>query len=354
VEDAVGFSGWSPGLIFGVFPETSFGGHPLAAHALILAAAVLLDLAIGDPVYRLHPIRLMGRLLTAIEAGLRRVGQDGYVGGILLFVLLATICVGAASLLVLAGSLIGRAINPSVGALWGAWGVHLFILYSMIAIGDLLRHVWRVERALDRGTLADGREAIAHLVGRDTDRMDARACRRAAVESLSENLTDGFTSPLFWYVLLGLPGIVLFKVVSTMDSMVGYKTPRYLQFGWCGARLDDVMNYLPARLTWLLIALIAAGVQGFSMIKALRVGWTQHAILPGPNSGWSEAAVAGALQRRIVGPIWLNGALVNEVWIGEAADPPLETRADLLRAMLLVTAVALAATLIAAVVLILM
>ena len=95
---------------------------------------------------------------------------------------------------------------------------------------------------------------MSALVGRDTDRMDAGACRRAAVESLSENLTDGFVSPVFWYVLAGIPGLVLFKVVSTMDSMVGYKTPRYLRFGWCGARLDDVMNFVPARLTWLVIA----------------------------------------------------------------------------------------------------
>ena len=236
--------------------------------------------------------------------------------------------------------------------MWWSWAVHLFFLYSMLALGDLLRHVWAVEHALEHGGLRDGREAIARLVGRDTDRMDAGACRRAAVESLSESLTDGFTSPLFWYVLLGLPGVVLFKVVSTMDSMVGYKTPRYLRFGWCGARADDVMNYVPARITWLLIALTAATIHGFSMLKALRIGWTQHAILPGPNSGWSEAATAGALQRRIVGPIWLNGEMKTDVWIGDPADPPVETRLDLMRAMLLVTVTALGATLLAAVTLI--
>lgn len=320
-------------------------GHPLVGHALILIAAVLVDLLLGDPVYAGHPIRLMGSLLALIERGLRRIGLDGYGGGILLFVLLASICVGVVSFLVLG------AYRIAGGGAWG-WGVHFFFLYSMLALGDLLRHVWAVERALERGTLADGRAAIARLVGRDTDRMDAGACRRAAVESLSESLTDGFTSPLFWYVLLGLPGVVLFKVVSTMDSMVGYKTPRYLRFGWFGARADDVMNYVPARITWLLIALVAATIHGFSMLKALRIGWTQHAILPGPNSGWSEAATAGALQRRIVGPIWLNGELKTDVWIGDPADPPVETRLDLMRAMLLVTVTALAATLLAAITLI--
>jgi adenosylcobinamide-phosphate synthase len=324
---------------------SSFAGNPLAGHPLILIAAVLLDLLLGDPVYPAHPIRLMGHLLSLIERGLRRIGLDGYGGGILLFVLLSAICVGVTSFLVLGARRIA-------GVAWWSWAVHLFFLYSMLALGDLLRHVWAVERALERGTLADGREAISRLVGRDTDRMDAGACRRAAVESLSESLTDAFNSPLFWYVLLGLPGVVLFKVVSTMDSMVGYKTPRYLRFGWCGARTDDVMNWVPARITWLLIALTAATIHGFSMLKALRIGWTQHAILPGPNSGWSEAATAGALQRRIVGPIWLNGEMKTDVWIGDPADPPVETRLDLMRAMLLVTVTALAATLLAAVTLI--
>jgi adenosylcobinamide-phosphate synthase len=323
----------------------SFTGNPLAGHELILIAAVLLDFLLGDPVYPAHPIRLMGGLLALIERGLRRIGFDGYGGGILLFVLLATICVGGVSLLVVGSVRIA-------GVWWWSWAIHLFFLYSMLALGDLLRHVWRVESALQHGTLADGREAIARLVGRDTDRMDAAACRRAAVESLSESLTDAVTSPLFWYVLLGLPGIVLFKVVSTMDSMVGYKTPRYLRFGWAGARADDVMNWVPARITWLLIALIAATIHGFSMLKALRIGWTQHAILPGPNSGWSEAATAGALQRRIVGPIWLNGEMKTDVWIGDPADPPVETRLDLMRAMLLVTVTAIAATLLAAITLI--
>ena len=156
--------------------------------------------------------------------------------------------------------------------------------------------------------------------------MDGAACRRAAVESLSENLTDGFVSPVFWYVLAGLPGLVLFKVVSTMDSMVGYKTPRYLRFGWCGARLDDVMNYLPARLTWLrhcrgrraCCLATRDGRRGPSASVSI-------ALLLGPNSGWSEAAAAGALQRRIVGPIWLNGVQVTDLWIGDPSDPPLAT-----------------------------
>src|SRR5262249_32268645 len=224
---------------------------------------------------------------------------DGYGGGVALFVLLAI-----AWLLVLVGLM---ALASSLPAR-AAWFVHVAVLYTMLALGDLLHHVWRIEMAVRSEDLERARTAGRALVGRDTDRMDAGACRRAAVESLSENLTDGFVSPVFWYVLLGLPGVVLFKVVSTMDSMVGYKTARYLRFGWCGARLDDGMNYLPARLTWLVVAVLAFAMPGFSGRKAWRVGLTQHSVLLGPNSGWSEAATAGALERRLVGPIWLRGA----------------------------------------------
>lgn len=311
----------------------------LAAHPVALLVAVAADLAIGDPVYRLHPVRLVGAALTALESLLRRVGADGYGGGVALFVLLAGL-----SLAVSAGAV---AVASMAGGPAAAWAVHGFLLYSLLALGDLLRHVWRVEQGVT-GSLDAGRAAITHLVGRDTHRMDAAACRRAAVESLSENLTDGFTSAVLWYAVGGLPGLVVFKVVSTMDSMVGYRTERYLRFGWCGARLDDVMNFVPARLTWLLLAMASLVIPGCSARKAFRVGLTQHAVLPGPNSGWSEAATAGGVQRRLVGPIWMRDELVTDVWIGAAEDPPLATREDLVRAMRLVTLAGLALVAVAA------
>jgi adenosylcobinamide-phosphate synthase len=308
---------------------------PLAPDPAWLALAVVVDLAAGDPVYRWHPVRLIGAALTWIEARLRDIGLDGYGGGILLFIALAGVSLG-----VLAGLVAGaHAIAP-----WLAVVIHLAVLYSLLALGDLLHHVWRIERALWAGDLSLARGAVRLLVGRDTDRLDAGGCRRAAVESLSENLTDGFVSPVLWYALLGLPGLVLFKVVSTMDSMVGYRSPRYLRFGWCGARLDDVMNFVPARLTWLVITVVAVFVPGCSPRKAWHVGLTQHRLLLGPNAGWSEAAAAGALQRRIVGPIWLQGTLVTELWIGDPSDPPLESPGDVRCAMVLIVISGLAVT----------
>ncbi len=306
----------------------------LAPRADLLAIAVALDLAIGDPVYAAHPVRLMGRTLAGIERLLRAARCDGYVGGVVLFVLLAALWSG--------GSWGGLAALSSWNA-WAAAALHLFLLYSMLALGDLLRHAWAVESAARRGDLDAARTAIAQLVGRDTARMDIAACRRGAIESLAENLADGFVSPLLWYAIGGVPGVVLFKVVSTMDSMVGYKTPHYLRFGWCGARLDDLMNLVPARATWLLIAGVAAAMPGCSASKAIAIGWRQHSLIPGPNAGWSEAAIAGALQRRLIGPIWRDGRIVTELWLGDAGDPPGGAAGDLSRAMSLVAAAGLAA-----------
>ena len=299
----------------------------LAPRADLLAAAVLLDLLLGDPVYPWHPIRLVGRSLRWIEARLRGLGADGYLGGCVLFIALALVWGGGTAAL-LHGA--GR-LHPVAGA-----ALHLFLLYSLLALRDLLKHVGAIDGAAEAGDLAGARKAAGRLVGRDTDRMDAAACRRSGMESLAENLVDGFVTPIFWYCLAGVPGIVIFKVVSTMDSVVGYKTERYLRFGWCGARLDDLMNLLPARLTWLLIAGAAALMPGGSIRGALAIGWRQHAVVPGPNAGWSEAALAGAIRRRLVGPIWLHGLQVTDLWVGDPSAPAGGTSADCRQARLTV------------------
>ena len=310
---------------------------PLLPRADLLVAAAGIDWALGDPVYRAHPVRLMGASLAACERMLRATGCDGRVGGCVLFALLGALWVGGLSLALLGA---GR-LHPVAGA-----ALHLFVLYSLLALGDLLAHGAAVDRAASAGDLSAARRAVARLVGRDIDRMDAAACRRAAIESLAENLVDGVVSPIAWYAVLGVPGLVLCKVVSTMDSMVGYRTPRYLRFGWCGARLDDAVQAGPARATWLLTALAAGALPGSSGRGALVTGWRQHAVVPGPNPGWSEAAMAGGIARRLAGPIWLRGRLVSDVWLGDPAHPPGGTAVDYRRAravVCLAAALALAA-----------
>jgi len=310
----------------------------LAPSAALLGGAMLLDVALADPDYGWHPIRLIGRSLSELERRLRQFGFNGFCGGIVLFVLLGVAWVGGVSV---------AETFLAIVAGWIAAAFHLFVVYSLMALGSLLRHGRRIENALRIGDLPGARYAVSQLVGRDTQKMDAAACRRAAVESLSENLTDAVVSPLFWYVLGGVPLLVLFKVVSTMDSMVGYKSQQYLRFGWCGARLDDAMNYVPARLAWLLIAASAAFLPGYSGLKALRYGLSHHAVLPSPNSGWSEAAAAGGLERRLVGPIWSAGSLVTDIWIGAPSDPPLGSDTDYDRAATLVAISSVLATAIA-------
>ena len=208
----------------------------LAPDPVLLLCAIVLDGVLGDPVYRWHPVRLMGVTLTWVERLLRRINLDGYVGGCLLFLVLAGFWVGVSTALALVFNGMQTELN---------WCYQVFVIYSMVALRDLCRHGLAIDRA---GDLDGARRAVSMLVGRDTSVMDTAACRRAGMESLSENAVDGFVSPLFWYALLGLPGIVLFKIISTMDSMVGYRTPRYASFGWCGARLDDLFNLVPARL----------------------------------------------------------------------------------------------------------
>ena len=311
----------------------------LAPDAALLAAAVALDLLIGDPQYRWHPIRLMGDTIGALERGLRAAGLDGYGGGIALGAGSAVLWAGVAAALVLAAA----AAAPMVALV-----VHVLIVYWMLALRNLLDHAWAVEVAARRGDLAAVRAATAMFVARDTAALDIPACRRAGIESVSENLTDGVVSPIFWYAAAGIPGIVAFKVFSTLDSMVGNRTPRYLRFGWFSARTDDVLNWIPARLTGLLLAAAALVVPGCSARKALAVGWRQHAVVPGPNSGWSEAATAGAIQRRLVGPIVMGGVQVTDVWLGDPADPPAgEQAGDLPRAMRLTVIAGIAAALLA-------
>jgi adenosylcobinamide-phosphate synthase len=285
----------------------------LAPDPLLLAIAVALDFALGDPQYRLHPIRLMGHSVSALERGLRALGWNGYGGGIALGLLLALAWGAAAS----SGLLAAERVSPVL-----AMAGHVFIVYSFLAMRDLLDHVWAVESAARSADLERARFATSRFVARDTSALDFAACRRAGIESLSENLTDGYVSPLFWYLLAGLPGLVAFKVFSTLDSMVGNKSERYIRFGWFSARVDDVLNWVPARLTWILIALVALFLPRCSARAALAVGWRQHALVPGPNSGWSEAAMAGAIQRRLVGPIVLQGKLVTDLWLGDRDKPP--------------------------------
>jgi adenosylcobinamide-phosphate synthase len=286
----------------------------------ILLAFLLLDLLFGDPVYFWHPVRIYGQLIGLFEKILRRVGLDGKFGGFLLF-LMVSACAETTALGV-RHLLLER--NAIVADLW-----FVFIGYTHIAVRDLLTHGWKVSDAIARGDLTKARAAVSMMVGRDVERLDLDGCGRAAVESLAENLTDGIIAPLLFYALLGVPGMVFFKVVSTMDSMVGYKNAKYADFGWFGAKLDDVLNYVPARLSAPMIALSAALTPGCSFWNSLKTVWRHHGKTSSPNSGWSEAAVAGAIGRKLGGPAWYEGVPGKTDWIGDDTLPPNVTEKEI-------------------------
>lgn len=191
----------------------------------------------------------------------------------------------------------------------------------MFALKDLIVHARRIASATQNNQLEQARYHASMLVGRDTDNMDTKACNRAAVESASESLVDSVIAPLFFLSIFGMAGLITFKIFSTMDSMVGYRSKEYLYFGWFGARMDDVLNFLPARVTWLLITIVSIFLPGCSPKKALLIGFKQHSRVPGPNAGWSECSVAGALKIRLAGPIWRDGKMVTDIWIGDPNDP---------------------------------
>jgi len=276
-----------------------------------------LDLLFGDPVYSFHPIRLTGNLLSYTENVLRpvRLGKisfDGRIGGIV-FVMIA--------LFIVLGVVQGIFFILSQGHWVLGWIWYLYIAYSMLALKDLMKHGKQVASATEAENLEGARSSVQMMVGRDTNNLDIKGCNRAAIESLSENLSDGVIAPLFFLLLFGVPGMVFFKVVSTMDSMVGYRTEKYINFGWCAARLDDVLNFIPARVVWLLICVSAFFVAGCSSRKAFWVGLQQHSILSSPNAGWSEGAAAGGLQTKLVGPILRKGHPDKTDWIGFDNDP---------------------------------
>ena len=292
--------------------------HP----AMILAEIFGLDLIFGDPVYRFHPVRLIGNLLTWYETILRKFGSDGKFGGIILVVLLSC------SVLMIFFSIfhILESMHWSLSWLWS-----LYCGWSFLALRDLLVHAKHVAEAINKDDLHEAKRQVGMLVGRNTKQMDLEACGRATVESVSENLNDGVIAPLFYFCFFGIPGMLVFKIMSTLDSMVGYQNERYQKFGWFAAKLDDILSWIPARISWLLLSGSAVLIPGLSGKTAFKVGWKDHGKLPSPNAGWSEATAAGALKIKICGPIWREGKLAHDYWLGDVNDREGATFQDIYR-----------------------
>lgn len=293
----------------------------------ILIACVigfLLDSMFGDPVWLYHPVRLVGKLIETLEKGLRRIAGDSdkrllVAGGVL-----CVIVTGVSAGIPFGILLLAERIHP-----WLSFVLQCFWCYQLLAAKSLKAESHKVYRKLKENDLPGARYAVSMIVGRDTRELSETGVTKAAVETVAENTSDGVIAPLL-YMLIGGPVFGFFyKAVNTMDSMVGYKNEKYLYFGRAAANLDDIMNYIPARVSaWLMIA--AARIMGLDAVNARRIYKRDRRKHASPNAAQTESVCAGALRVQLAGNAYYFGKLYEKEYIGDDLRP-IEAE-DILRA----------------------
>ncbi|MBR5686361.1 MAG: cobalamin biosynthesis protein CobD [Prevotella sp.] len=282
---------------------------------IALAIGWVGDLIFGDPSRLPHPVVGFGKMIAFGEHRLNRGSHRGLKGGVMAVALILFVffIVWGIRRLMLAN------LSP-----WWLLPLDAVLIFYCLAGTTLIREVRDVFRAADR-SLDEGRTQVARIVGRDTSQLSAQEVRTAALETLAENLSDGVIAPLFWFALLGTPGMMAYKMINTLDSMIGYRTERYRQFGCVAARIDDAANYFPARLTALLMVIVSGRWSLLSFV------WKYGRCHASPNSGYPEAALAGILDCRFGGTHTYFGEVIEKPYIG-CHDRPLTT-ADMQRAV---------------------
>ena len=282
------------------------------AGSMLVALAVEGALGWPDALYRRigHPVTWAGALIRWADLQLNRESDPFWLRralGVLVCLGITAVSWGLAAGVV--------AVLPN-----GVFGAILtgVLAWPLVATRSLYDHVARVMRPLAQGDLAGARNAVAMIVGRDPMTLDSAGVARAGLESLGESASDGVVAPVFWGLVFGLPGIAAYKAINTMDSMIGHLSPRHRAFGWAAARLDDVVNLVPARLTALLFVIAS----GRAWRRVLAVTWADAGHHRSPNAGWPEAALAGALGIRLSGPRVYDGEVTLEPWVNPTGRDP--------------------------------
>jgi adenosylcobinamide-phosphate synthase len=278
---------------------------------LFIFLALLLDLIVGDPLWLPHPVVAIGHVIHLLDRGLRCHWLNQRLAGILLLLLVVICSAGTTWILLKTLS----ALLPLAG-----WIASVVVSSICLAARSLHKESARVASALLAGDLPLARRYLSYIVGRDTDGLEEPEIWRAVVETVAENTSDGIIAPLFWLTIGGPVAAMAFKAVSTLDSMVGYRNQRYLHLGWASARMDDLLNFVPARISALLLV-IAAPLAGCSAAGAARITRRDRLKHPSPNSGHPEAAAAGALGVRLGGAASYNGVSSWKEYIGDPLHP---------------------------------
>jgi adenosylcobinamide-phosphate synthase len=296
------------------FPAMWLGSSQWIANpAAVLLLALAIDAAVGEmrPVFKYltHPVVAIGNLIAFLDRRLNRAERseaDRRVRGAIAVIVVVALCFA-----------IGWFAHQTLMRLRAGWLGEALIVAVLVAQRSLYDHVAAVARGLIDHGLEGGRRAVAHIVGRDPDSLDAHGVARAAIESLFENFADGVVAPIFWYLVLGLPGILALKAINTLDSMIGHKTPRHQAFGMVAAHLDTIVMWIPARLSGLILVIAAAIIPGGDPWGALRTMLRDASKHRSRNAGWPEGAGAGALGLALAGPRRYHGEVVGDPWIGD-------------------------------------
>ena len=286
--------------------------------AAMMLVAMGIDAAIGWPakLYAAigHPVTWIGGMIRLLDRALNRDGAPN----------VARRSAGVIAALIVIGLTIAItfALQSALPSGWLGTVVGGVLVWPFLALRSMYTHVAAVVLPLQNNDLAKARFEVSMIVGRNTAVLDQAGIARAAMESLAENTSDGIVAPLFWGAIFGLPGIAAYKAINTLDSMIGHRTPRFECFGWASARIDDLVNLIPARLTGVIFALVSTAPR-----RALTVMWRDAGLHRSPNAGWPEAAMAAGLNVRLSGPRVYDGHTADEPWVNAGAPDP--TAADL-------------------------